>query len=92
MKANDTTFALDERPVDSWADELIANHHMPQAIAILQLNARNHPQSSGVYESLGFAYLRSGSKNAAADNFRKALAIDPEDADAQQQLKLLEAH
>lgn len=91
MKANDASFALGERPIDSWADELIANHHMPEAIAILQLNARNHPQSGGVYESLGFAYLRSGDKNAAADNFRKALAIDPNDADAQQQLKLLGA-
>ena len=91
MKAKDASFALEEHPVDSWADELMANHHMPEALAVLRLNARNHPQSGGVYESLGFAYLRSGNKNAAADNFRKALAIDPNDADAQQQLRLLGA-
>jgi dienelactone hydrolase len=91
MKEKDATFALDEHQVDSWADELISNHHMPEAMDILQLNARNHPQSGGVYESLGFANLRSGHKSAAADNFRKALAIDPDDADAQQQLKELGA-
>lgn len=89
MRKQHFDFTLGEHAVNAWADELMANYHMPEAMAVLQLNVRNHPDSSGAYESLGRAHLTSGNKAAAADDFRRALLIDPSNADAQQQLKLL---
>jgi Flp pilus assembly protein TadD len=52
------------------------------AIAHLRKAARLAPRSSRVFTLLGEAYLDSGQNKAAADNFKKALQIDPENARA----------
>ena len=44
---------------------------------MLKLNVETYPQSANVYDSLGEAYLVSGDKEKAIENYRKALALDP---------------
>jgi tetratricopeptide (TPR) repeat protein len=48
-----------------------------QAIEVFKLNAEAYPESANVYDSLAEAYAAAGNKEAAIENYRKALKIDP---------------
>ncbi|HEY2170810.1 MAG TPA: DUF2306 domain-containing protein [Candidatus Angelobacter sp.] len=52
------------------------------AIQIFRLNVETHPKSSNAYDSLGEAYAAAGSKDLAIENYRKALAFDPENTNS----------
>lgn len=64
-------------------------HETEKAIAVLKLNIEVYPNSSGSYSSLGEANLRGNNKEAAIDNFKKALSISPANKHAQQKLEEL---
>jgi tetratricopeptide (TPR) repeat protein len=49
------------------------------------------PESATVLVRIGRALLRSGQSDAAADNFRKALALRPQDAETRELLEELKA-
>lgn len=65
---------------------------LPQAIAVLQQAVENHPQQSVGYFNLGVAYQKQGALKLAETAFRRALALDPNDTDAQSNLDLLARH
>jgi Flp pilus assembly protein TadD len=52
------------------------------AIAHLRKAAKLSPKSSQVFTLLGEAYLGAGQNATAADNFKKALQLDPDNARA----------
>jgi hypothetical protein len=52
------------------------------AIQIFQLNVETHPKSSSAYDSLGEAYAAAGNKELAIENYRKALALNPENTNS----------
>jgi len=52
------------------------------AIQIFQLNVETHPKSSSAYDSLGEAYATAGNKELAIENYRKALALNPENTNS----------
>jgi Flp pilus assembly protein TadD len=54
------------------------------AIAHLKKAARLAPKSSRVFTLLGEAYLNSGNNAVAAENFKKALQLDPDNARARE--------
>ena len=54
------------------------------AIAHLKKAAKLAPKSSRVFTLLGEAYLNSGNNSAAAENFKKALQLDPDNARARE--------
>jgi len=47
------------------------------AIAVFELNVREHPDSFNVYDSLGDAYLRAGNRAAGLDNYRRSVELNP---------------
>jgi predicted Zn-dependent protease len=49
----------------------------------------NYPDASNVYDSLGEAYMVSGDKILAIDNYEESLAPDPDSENAKQQLEAL---
>ncbi len=55
----------------------MADNHMPEAIDLLKLNVKIYPDSGNVYDSLGEAYMKSGQKQMAIDNYKKSLEKDP---------------
>jgi tetratricopeptide (TPR) repeat protein len=83
-------FKLEEDTVDAWGYELLLGGHLPESIAVLELNAQLYPDSEGVYASLGEAYAKAGKRDLAIQNFRKALEKNPNDADSKRQLEELE--
>ena len=68
---------------------LLAAKKVDEAVALFELNAKLHPNSSNVYDSLGEALLARGDRNGAAANYRKSLALDPKNANAAAVLKKL---
>ena len=59
------------------------------AIALLQLNLEFNPQSSRSYMLLGTAYAAKNDSATAIKDFEKALELDPNNAQAKQQLERL---
>ena len=80
-------FRLDENAVVDWADELLGDDHLPEAVALLSLNAQMHPDSSNAYARLAQAYGVSGQKQSAISTYREALARDPGNRTAKKQLE-----
>jgi hypothetical protein len=52
---------------------LLSQNKLDEAIALFQRNAKDHPDSWNVYDSLGEAYALKGDKAQAAANYRRAL-------------------
>ena len=87
MQKESPSFKLDESAVNSWGFELLTDNHVPEAIDIFRLNAKNYPDSGNVYDSLGEAYMQSGQKQLAVDSYKKSLEKDPSNDNARQKLK-----
>jgi FKBP-type peptidyl-prolyl cis-trans isomerase len=70
---------------------LLTNGDNAAAIKVFNLNVEAHPESANVYDSLGEAYTAGGDKRMAIENYRKALALDPEMQTSAKALKALES-
>jgi tetratricopeptide (TPR) repeat protein len=82
-------YADNEEDLNSLGYELLEARRFDAAIAILELNAREHPRSANVYDSLGEAYLLAGQKERAARTYRRLLELDPGNANARNVLQQL---
>lgn len=60
------------------------------AIEIFKLNAEMFPKSANVYDTLGEAYLADNQKDLALANYKKAVELDPQNANALRIVKQLE--
>ena len=78
-----------ESEINTLGYRLLRRQLVNEAIAVLKLNVEAYPQSANVYDSLAEAYLLSGDKDKAIENYRRALAIDPKMESARQALKQL---
>ena len=78
-----------EKDLSRLANRLLTQDRGKQAIAVLQVSAEMHPNSSQVFESLGSAYEQSGERGLARQSYTHALELDPRNAGAQEALKRL---
>jgi len=69
--------------------EMLSQQKYEEAIAIFQMNCDAYPNSFNAFDSLGEAYMRMGDKQSAIINYRKSLALDPENANAEDMIKQL---
>ena len=60
-------------------------------LVIFTFNCKAHPDAFNTYDSLGEAYMKSGKRDKAIMNFRKSLELNPENENATEMLKKLEA-
>jgi dienelactone hydrolase/predicted negative regulator of RcsB-dependent stress response len=91
MLKDDKDFKLDEGAVDLWAHDLMEKNHLTEATELLKLNVQVFPASSNAYDSLGEAYMKAGQKQLAIDNYKKSLELNPDNDNAKEKLKGLEA-
>jgi CubicO group peptidase (beta-lactamase class C family) len=82
-------YSLVESEMNVCGYEFINLKKYDEAIAILELNTEAFPQSSNTYDSLGEAYMLSGNREQAINNYQKSLELDPKNANAVDQLKIL---
>jgi tetratricopeptide (TPR) repeat protein len=79
-----------ETELNSLGYRLLEQGRFDQAIAVLELNAAEHPESPNVYDSLGEAYHKAGHRDRAVRNYRKALELDPSNSNARSMLDQME--
>jgi pimeloyl-ACP methyl ester carboxylesterase len=91
MKKEKADFKVEESAMYDWATELQGDGHLGEAVEVLKLNTAMYPESGNAYETLGEAQEKAGQKVEAVESYKKALEKDPENADAKDKLKALEA-
>jgi CubicO group peptidase (beta-lactamase class C family) len=88
------TGAIEDKEAEQHLNQvgynLLYGGHEQDAITIFQRNVRDYPQSSNVYDSLAEAYMNTGQKKLAIENYEKSLQMDPKNENAKSRLKKLE--
>jgi Flp pilus assembly protein TadD len=69
--------------------QLLKQKRYERAIALFRLNVADHPRSGNAYDSLGEAYLLAGRQDAAVQQYRKSLELDPGNENARSVLTRL---
>jgi len=91
MQKQDAKFKPDEGAMNDWGYELLTGNHLQEAVTILKLNVSLYPDSGNVYDSVAEAYLKSGQKDLAIENYKKSLEKNPDNEHAKDKLKELES-
>ncbi len=91
MQKQDSKFKPDEGAMNDWGYELMTSDHLQEATTIFKLNVTLYPDSGNVYDSLAEAYMKSGQKDLAVENYKKSLEKNPDNDHAKDKLKELES-
>jgi tetratricopeptide (TPR) repeat protein len=83
---------FDESQANAIGYRLLAKKRNREAIEMFKMNVEDHPKSANVYDSLGEAYMKSGDKNAAIENYKTSLELDPANGNAREMLKRLQGN
>ena len=81
---------LDENDLNNLGYKLLKQTNLESAIYVFEKTAILFPTSSNVYDSLGEALAAAGRREQAIESYRKAIALDPANANARAKLKELE--
>lgn len=83
------TFDFGERSLSTVAQRLVAQNRQADARRILELNAQQFPNSTGVAMELGRVYEGLGERDRAIEQYRRVLAAQPSNRQAQERLRAL---
>jgi hypothetical protein len=79
-----------ETTLNQLTESLMAKKRSADALSIMELNfAENHPDSMWSYHMLAIAHQANGQIDKAIADYRKVLAVHPEDGWAKQQIDVL---
>jgi len=81
---------IEEASINSIGYYLLNMEKFAEAIAVFQLNVDVFPESSNVYDSYAEALMKSGDTENAILNYKKSLALNPENNNAREMLQALE--
>ncbi|MBN2415477.1 hypothetical protein JXO52_06530 [bacterium] len=90
LRADGEDIHFDEAAIARIGDYLLKQGAVPEAIAVLTLNAEVFPESAAVYAGLGEAYTRAGEATKAVEQYRKSLERNPENKNVIDALNELE--
>jgi tetratricopeptide (TPR) repeat protein len=79
---NSPTLDFSERELNTLGYQLVGMKRLKDAIEIFKLNVEMFPKSANPYDSLGETYLADGQKDLALANYKKAVELDPANANA----------
>jgi len=80
-----------ERRLNELGYYLIEQGRVEESIEIFKLNAEAYPKSYNVYDSLGESYFLHKNYEMALLNYRKSLEINPENNNAEEMIRKLNA-
>ena len=69
-----------ENDVNTYAYQLLADKKGSEALELFRKNAKEHPESWNVHDSLGEALAATGDKKGAAASYQKALSLTQDPA------------
>jgi CubicO group peptidase (beta-lactamase class C family) len=84
------TYSFAESELNTLGYQLVGAKKLKEAIEIFKLNVEAYPQAANAYDSLGEAYLTAGERELALENYRKAVALNPQNSNAVAIIKNLE--
>lgn len=85
-KTAGTRYDFSEGELNGLGYALLDKSRNADAIRVFELNVRQFPTSSNVYDSLGDAFYRSGQRAEAAKAYARAVEIDPSNVNARAML------
>jgi CubicO group peptidase (beta-lactamase class C family) len=81
---------LREADVNAWGYRLRGQGQQKQALEIFKLNVSLFPASANTYDSLADAYEGLGNRDLAVENYKRSLALNPQNQNAVERLRVLE--
>ena len=81
---------FEEDAMNNLGYQLLAAKKLKEAVLIFELNVEAYPKSSNAWDSLAEAYMIAG-KDLAIQYYRKSLELNPDNTNAAEMLKKLEA-
>jgi CubicO group peptidase (beta-lactamase class C family) len=91
LKKNDSSFRIDETELNGWGYTLLAQKKQDEALSIFKLNVSLNPKSANTYDSLAETLELTGNKPDALLNYRKSLALNPDNKSAAARIAALSA-
>lgn len=80
---------LSEELINRWGYSLLRADKTEQAIGLFRYNTERHPRSANAWDSLGEACEKANARNDAIASYRRSLELNPDNAHATKQLKLM---
>ena len=79
-------YDFSEPQLNALGYALIQHNKVEDAVGIFRLNVEMFPESFNSYDSLGEAYLLMGRRDAAIEQYRRALELNPHNQNAVEKL------
>ena len=83
-------YPLSEIPLNSLGYQLLGQDKIVEAIEIFKLATIDFPDSWNAYDSYAEALMRDGQTDAAIENYKKSLELNPNNNNAREMLKRME--
>jgi len=78
-----------ESEMNDWGYALLKDQKILDAVEVFRINTEAFPQSANAFDSLGEAFMISGNKELAIQNYEISLKLNPRNTNAVEQLKKL---
>lgn len=85
-----TMYDVSEPALNAFGYNLLRKGRLEAAVQVLRWNVELHPTSPNVHDSLAEALLASGDREGARAGYAKALALDPSNRHATEELEKLQ--
>jgi CubicO group peptidase (beta-lactamase class C family) len=92
MRKKNADLKLTEKEINGWGYKLIEQKRMADALEIFKLNVYLYPESANAFDSLGETYAELGDTEPAIKNYEQSLKLNPQNSNAEQQLKKLRSN
>ncbi len=89
QKANPAVILFTEQQMNTLGYDYLNRREVKEAIGLFLLNVKAYPDAFNTYDSLGEAYMNDGQYDAAVENYRKSLALNPQNSNATAKLEEL---
>ncbi|MHC4440027.1 MAG: tetratricopeptide repeat protein, partial [Planctomycetota bacterium] len=86
FKKSSSSYSIRRDAVNGLGFKFLLDGTEDMGLALLKFNAEKYPNTSDVYKSLAEAYIMTGEKELAVENFEKMLEKDPQNKYAKKKL------
>ena len=83
------SYDFQEAQLNSLGYQLMSMNRLNDAIDIFKLNVEVFPQAYNTYDSLAEAFMKTGNKELAIENYEKSLKLNPQNTNAFEKIKEL---